>query len=204
MYHLYTAGTANGRRPAVMLEECGLPYVVHKVDLAKGDNKKPDFLKLNPQGAIPVLVEGEGEKRQVLSQSGAILLHLAEKTGKFLPKDPAERATALQWFMMVQTDVAPASSAIFHNSMAVPEKSEANIKFFTDRFLGLLKTVDGRLKENKFVGGESPSIADFALITVVAARQDAIDKAPGLDAVKRWAREMKARPGIAKALEVAA
>src|SRR5438067_13336755 len=108
MIDLFTSATGNGRRAAVMLEECGLPYKAHKIDLTKGDNKQPQFLKMNPAGAIPVIVdhEGPGGKSIIVSQSGAILLYLAEKTGKFMPKDPAKRAHAYQWFMQAATDVA--------------------------------------------------------------------------------------------------
>lgn len=200
MYHLYMAPTGNGRRPAVMLEECGLPYTVHKVDLAKGDQKKPEFLALNPQGSIPVLVEEAGGKKTALAQSGAILLHLAEKTGKFLPKDPAARATALQWFMAAQTDAAPASSAIFYASSALPDKSAGNTQFYEGRLVNVMKAFDHQLGKNPFLAGSEPTIADFALITIVAGRQELLDKTPGLDHLKKWAATMKARPGVAKGL----
>jgi GSH-dependent disulfide-bond oxidoreductase len=199
MYHLYMAPTGNGRRPAVMLEECGLPYKVTKIDMAKGEHKKPEYLALNPQGAVPVLLE-EGAKPIALPQSGAILLYLAEKTGKFLPKDPAQRAKTLQWFMAAQTDAAPSSSAIFYASSALPDKTPANTKFYEDRLLNVLKAFDAQLKDNTYVAGAEPTIADFALITVVAGRQELLDKTSGLDNLKKWAAAMKARPGTAKAL----
>lgn len=201
MYHLYMAPTGNGRRAAVMLEECGLPYTVHKVDLAKGDQKKPEFLALNPQGTIPVLVEDSGGKKTALAQSGAILLHLAEKTGKFLPKDPAARAETLQWFMAAQSDAAPASSAIFYASSALPDKTPSNTQFYEGRFLNLMNVFDRRLGEKAYLAGAEPTIADLALISVVAGRQELIDKAAGLDNLKKWAAKMKARPGVAKALQ---
>ncbi|MGH6953163.1 MAG: glutathione S-transferase family protein [Alphaproteobacteria bacterium] len=202
MYHLYLAATANGRRPAVMLEECGIPYTAHKIDLAKGEQRKPEYLALNPQGTVPVLVEEEGGKKTALGQSGAILLHLAEKTGKFLPKEPAARATALQWFMMAQTDAAPTSSAIFFASSTLPDKSPANTQFFEGRFVNMMKVFDQRLGQSAYLAGAEPTIADFALITVAAGRQELIDKTPGLDSLKKWLAKMKARPGVAKALQL--
>jgi GST-like protein len=100
MIDLYLAPTANGLRASVALEEAGLAYRAHKVDLAKGEQRAPEFLKLNPAGAIPVIVDsdGPGGKPLTLSQSGAIILYVADKCGKFLPKDAARRAIALQWF----------------------------------------------------------------------------------------------------------
>jgi GST-like protein len=115
MIDLYTSSTGNGRRATLALEECGLPYRVHKLDLAKGDTKNADFLKINPAGAIPAIVDpqGPGGKPLTLAQSGAIVLYAAEKSGKLLPKDPAKRAEAFYWFMQATTDVAPTSSTIF-------------------------------------------------------------------------------------------
>ncbi|MBI3709013.1 MAG: glutathione S-transferase N-terminal domain-containing protein, partial [Proteobacteria bacterium] len=136
MIDLYTAATGNGRRAAVMLEECGLPYRAHAVDLAKGGGKTPDFLKLNPMGAIPVIVDkdGPGGRALTLSQSGAILIYLAEKSGKFLPKDAAKRADALQWLMHVMSDQQPTSSAMFYVSQ-LPDKPVSAAGLFEGRLV---------------------------------------------------------------------
>ena len=200
MYHLYMASTGNGRRAAVMLEECGLPYTLHKVDLAKGEQKTPEFLAMNPQGAIPVLVEETGGQKTALAQSGAILLHLAEKTGKFLPKDAGTRAQALRWMMTALTDAAPASTAIFLSSGPLPDKSAGNTQFFENRFLNLMKLFDQQLAKSAYLAGTEPTVADLALIPIVAGRQELVDKAPGLENLKRWTAAMKARPATAKAL----
>ncbi len=203
MYHLYYAQTGNGRRPAVMLEECGLAYKATKLDMAKGEHKAPDYLALNPQGAVPVLVIEDGGKTTALAQSGAILLHLAETTGKFLPKDPAARANVMQWFMTAQTDAAPASSAIFLASAGtLPDKSPANSAFFESRLLSLFKLFDGQLGKSAYLAGSEPTIADFALITVVEGRASLLEKTPGLEGLKRWHAAMKARPATAKALKI--
>jgi GST-like protein len=199
---LYVAGTGNGRRAALMLEECGVAYKVKPVDLSKGESKTPDFLKMNPLGAIPVIVdnEGPGGKPLTLSQSGAIALYLAEKTGKLLPKDPAKKALALQWFMHVVTDEQPTSSAIFYASN-LKEKSETTVSAFETRLLNFFKTVDKRLGESEYLAGEF-SLADLALYPVVAARQALIDKAGGLDNLKAWAAKIGARPGVARGMKV--
>jgi GST-like protein len=202
MIHLYTAGTGNGRRASVMLEECGLEYAAHKLDLMKGDQKKPEYLAINPAGAIPAIVDdqGPGGKKVTLAQSGAILLYLAEKTGKFLPKDPARKAEALQWFMAVATDVAPASSAIFYMTQRAPDKTPANQQFLEGRFLDMLKTCDAKLAKSKYLAGDEVTVADLALIPVIDARKDMLAKAAGLDNLKRWAAAMNARPGVQKGL----
>ena len=116
MIDLYLAGTANGLRASVALEEAGLPYRAHKVDLAKGEQRSPEFLKLNPAGLIPVIVDHDGPhgKPLTLSQSGAILLYAAEKSGRLLPKDIARRTVALQWLMQAASDIAGASNTVFH------------------------------------------------------------------------------------------
>ena len=200
MIKLYTAGTGNGRRASVMLEECGLPYTTHKLDLAKGEQRTPDFLKINPAGTIPAIVDDSSGKPTPLAQSGAILLYLAEKTGKFLPKDPAKKARALQWFMQVATDIAPASSTIFYMTQKAPDKTPGNQQFVEGRFIDMMKTCDGQLAKSKYLAGDEVTVADLALIPVVDGRKELMAKTPGLDNVKRWAAEMLARPGVKKGL----
>lgn len=202
MIHLYTAGTGNGRRASVMLEECGLQYALTKIDLTKGEQKKPEFLAINPAAAIPAIVDdqGPGGKKVTLAQSGAILLYLAEKTGKFLPKDPAKKATALQWFMAASTDVAPASSTIFYMTTHAPDKTPGNQQFLETRLINMLKPFDAQLARNKYLAGDEVTVADLALIPVVDGRKALLEKAPGLDNLKRWHAEMTARAGVKKGL----
>ena len=205
MIELYTYGTGNGRRASVMLEECGLPYNVHKVDLAKGEQKAPWYLKLNPAGAIPVIVdpEGPGGKPITLAQSGAICLYLAEKTGKFLPKDPARRALAYQWLMHTMSDEAPTSGAINQLTSFVPDKSSSTMAYFENRLVNFFRYANSRLGEAEYLAGEL-SVADFALYTVVAGRKEMIEKLTGLDNLKRWTATMGARAGVAKGMKVPA
>jgi GST-like protein len=121
MIDFYTFATANGHRVAVALEETGVPYTVHKVDLQKGEQKRPEFLAINPTGRIPAIVDrdGPGGKPLVLTQSFAILVYLAERGGGLLPTDPRSRARCLEWLMFVITDVsAPIGQAFFLNRLA--------------------------------------------------------------------------------------
>ena len=223
MIDLYTASTGNGRRATIALEECGLAYRVHKLDLSKGEAKTPGFLKINPAAAIPAIVDsdgpggkpvnlsqsgaipaivdadGPGGKPLNLSQSAAIVLYCAEKSGKLIPKDPAKRAEAYQWFMQAATDVAPTSSNIFYISTHVPVKDPGNTAYFEQKLLTMLGVVDKQLDGRDYIAGEI-SIADIALYPVVAGRKALIDAAPGLANVKAWAARMAARPAVAKAI----
>src|SRR3979411_2480643 len=115
MIELYAAGTSNGMRARIAVEECGLAYRFHPIDLQKGEQKAPGFLAMNPMGQIPVLVdsEGPGGKPLTLSQSTAILLYCAEKSGRCLPRDPAARAAMLQALMSASTDITPMLGALF-------------------------------------------------------------------------------------------
>src|SRR5262244_4161040 len=134
MIDLYTYATSNGQRASIMLEECGLPYKAIKVDLEKGEQKTPTYLKINPSGQIPAMVDPDrpGGKPLVLAQSGAIILYLAEKTNKLLPRDPAKRASAQQWFMQTMTDVAPSSVILFVVG-TIPEVTTSTRMLFEQR-----------------------------------------------------------------------
>jgi GSH-dependent disulfide-bond oxidoreductase len=203
MIDFYTAGTANGHRAAIALEESGLAYRAHKLNLQAGDQRKPEYLKINPAGAIPAIVddEGPGGKPLALAQSGAIVLYVAEKSGKFLPKDPARRAAALQWLLYACSDVAGGSGTLFQLSMVAPEKSAPNVEFFEKRLVNALRAADERLASREYLADEI-SVADLALYPVVATRKPVIEKHGGLPNLAKWAERMAARPGIAKGMQV--
>ena len=203
MIDLYLAGTANGLRASVALEECGLAYTAHKIDLTKGEQRTPEFLKLNPAGQIPVIVDrdGPGGKPLTLAQSGAIILYCAEKSGKFLPKDPAQRANVLQWFMQGATDLAPTSGAIFQLEVVAPEKNAAITEHFKKRLLSFFGVCDKRLEGRDYLAGEL-SVADFMVYPNFAARKALVDAAGGFANLQRWGASMAARPGVQKGMKV--
>jgi GST-like protein len=205
MIDLYTSGTGNGFRAAIVLAESGLPHRVHKIDLTKGEQKTAEFLKRNPAGAIPVMVDGDGPdgKDVTVSQSGAIALYLAEKSGKFLPKDAARRARVWQWFMQATTDVAPSSGLVSMGGRALPDKSPANTAFFENRLLGFLRLCDGQLAGQDFLAGEI-SVADFALYPVVATRLALVENSGEMPNLTRWAATMAARPGVQRGMQLPA
>ena len=205
MIDFYTAATSNGQRVAITLEELGLPYTAHKLSLPNGDQKKPSYLAINPAGMIPAIVDHDGPSGQPLSlaQSGAIVMYLAEKTGKLLPTDAARRAVARQWLMQACADCAGASSALFLTSNMAPEKSPSNVEFFEGRLLRFFRDADARLKGRDFLADEL-TIADLALYPIYAARKGVADRAGDLPNLTRWGALMAARPGVIKGLAATA
>jgi GSH-dependent disulfide-bond oxidoreductase len=205
MIDLYTYQTSNGQRAAIMLEECGFPYRVHKIDLFKGEQQHPDYLAKNPVGAIPTIVDddGPGGRPLTLTQSGAIALYLAEKAGRFVPADPLRRIAAMQWLMYGMTDCAPASANLFLLGVRAPEKSEQNLAWLTERMLRYFRVVDRRLADREYLADEL-SVADFSLYPVYAVRKAKIDEADGdLPNLARWGAGLAARPGVAKGMGAA-
>ena len=203
MIDLYAAGTSNGMRARIALEECGLPYKLNFIDLAKGEHKTPQFLAMNPNGQIPVIVdhEGPGGKPLTLSQSTAILLYCAEKSGKFLPKDPGARAAMLQALMSASTDVTPVFGALTGLANAKPAH-DPSVQTFKDRLRGLFKVWDEQLGKRKFAGGDEISVADLSLFAgywrAKGAQPALLEGFPNLT---RWAEEMASRPAIQRALK---
>jgi GST-like protein len=193
MIDLYTAATMNGRRAALALAECGLPHRCHRLDLQQGDQHKPDFIEMNPQGTIPLIIDdaGPGGEPIRITQSGAIVLYCAEKSGTLIPHDPRRRSEAFEWFMQAVTDVGPSSSAMFQLSLA-PENSAANNSHFEQRFLKHCTNVDARLEDRDFLAGEF-SIADIALYPVIAVRSALIDATTGLANLKGWRQRIATR-----------
>jgi GST-like protein len=202
MIDLYTYATSNGRRASVALEECGLAYRVHQINIEKGEQRRRSFLKINPMGQIPAIVDhdGPGGKTLSLAQSGAIVLYAAEKSGRLLPKSALRRALAYQWFAQVMSDVAPASAALFYVTMWVPGKPKAARKYFHERLVDALRHCDRRLGEADYLAGEY-SIADVALYPTVAVRSDIIARVKGLKNLKRWAKRVGARPAVRRGMK---
>ncbi|HWQ39166.1 MAG TPA: glutathione S-transferase N-terminal domain-containing protein [Burkholderiales bacterium] len=201
MIDLYFAPTANGLRASLVLEETGLAYRLHKIDLMKGEQRSAEFLKLNPAGLIPVIVDsdGPGGKPLTLSQSGAIVLYCAEKSGKFLPRDARQRAIAMQWFMQAASDIAGTSGTIFRLEVTAPEKSTANVEYFKKRLLDFFAVCDEALEGREYLAGEL-SVADLMLYPNFAARKALIDQAGGFANLQRWGATMAARPAVARGM----
>lgn len=201
MIDLYVWGTANGLRASLALAECGLEHRVHKVDITKGEARRPEFLKLNPAGAIPVIVDqdGPGGKPLTLAQSGAIVVYACEKAGRFIPTDLRRRALAAQYFAMALTDIAGTSGAIFRLEFVVPEKSAANTDVFKGMLLNYFRVIDQHLAGRDYLA-DAISFADLALYPNYAARKALIEAAGAMPHLKAWGERMAARPGVQKGM----
>jgi len=201
MIDLYMWGTGNGLRASVVLAETGLPHRVHKVDLTKGEQRRPEFLKLNPAGVIPVIVDqdGPGGRPLTLAQSGAIIVYCCEKAAKFIPTEPRRRAMAAQWFLQAATDVGATGTAVFQLEVAAPEKSPAIVDFFKRRLVAYFRNVDQHLAGREYLADEV-SFADFMLYPNYALRKAIVDAAGGMDNLQRWGERMAARPGVQKGM----
>ena len=203
MIDLYAAGTSNGMRAKIMLEECGVPYKLHPIDLTKGEQKTPEFLARNPWGMIPVIVDHDaaGGMPVTMSQSVAILVYLAEKTGKFMPQEPAKRAAFWQALMCATSDMGPTLGSIFVISRS-KEPHKPSQQIFEDRWKDYMKAWDGTLAKQKYCAGDEVSIADFALYAVIGrAKQVVPALIEGYKNLDRWAAEIGARPGVQKGMK---
>ncbi len=200
MIELYTAPTPNGHKVSIALEELGLPYKVHAIDLMKGDQKKPEYLKVNPNGRIPTIVDTENDNFAVF-ESGAILIYLAEKTGKLLPKDPKGRSLALQWLMFQMGGVGPMMGQANVFFRYFPEKIQPAIDRYQNECRRLFEVLDRRLGQSEWLADEY-SIADIATWPWVRTYKWSGAKIDGLSNLKRWLDAMYARPACVKGIEV--
>jgi len=203
MIDLYTWTTPNGRKISIMLEEAGLPYRVHPVNIGKDDQFKPDYLKINPNGKIPSIVDPEGPDGKPMSvmESGAILIYLADKTGKLLAKSGRDRYVALQWLMFQMGGVGPMFGQTHHFLRAAKEPVPYAIERYTkekDRLYGVL---DKRLGEAKYLAGEY-SIADIATYPWVARYEWHKTDLNAYPNVKRWFDAIGARPEVKRGMAV--
>jgi len=203
---LYTWPTPNGHKIHIMLEETGLEYRVHPIDIGAGEQFKPDFLAISPNNKIPAMVDqrGPGGKPFALAESGAMLFYLASKTGKFLPADVRERWEAMQWVMFQMGHIGPMLGQAHHFLQYAPEKIEYAMNRYRNEAKRLYGVVDKHLKENKWIAGGAYSIADMSIMPWLRfpERQGVnIDEYPNLRA---WRDRIAARPAVKKALEVLA
>jgi GST-like protein len=201
---LYTWGTPNGRKVSVMLEECGLPYTVHKIDISKNDQFTPGYVAINPNSKIPAIVDPDGPKGKKLTlfESGAILIYLAEKTGKFLTREPFDRYIVLQWLMFQMGGVGPMFGQAHHFMRAAKEQIPYGIERYGNEAKRLYGVMNKRLGEAKYLAGDDYSIADIATYPWVARHEwhrVALEDFPN---VKRWYDTIGARPAVARGMAV--
>ena len=205
MITLYTWGTPNGRKVSIMLEECGLPYRVNAIDITQGEQFAPEFVAINPNSKIPAMVDPEGPDGwpMTLFESGAILLYLAGKTGRFLPVCERGKYEATQWLMFQMGGVGPMFGQTHHFLRFAPEPLPYAIKRYHTETARLYGVLDKRLGEADFLAGEY-SIADMATFPWVARHEwQKIDLADYLN-VQRWYATIAARPAVQRGMAVPA
>ncbi len=205
MIELHTWSTPNGRKVSVMLEECGLPYSVHKVNIGQGEQFQPEFLSISPNNRIPGIVDPKGPdgKELKLFESGAILVYLAGKTGKFLPTAARGKYIALQWLMFQMGGVGPMFGQAHHFLRAAPEPVPYGIKRYTDETRRLYGVLDKRLAEVAYLADEY-SIADIATFPWIARHEwHKVDLAE-FPNVKRWYDTINRRPAVVRGMAVPA
>jgi GST-like protein len=200
---LYTWGTPNGRKASIMLEEVALPYRVLPIDISKGAQHTPEFLAINPNGRIPAIVdpEGPGGKPIRVFESGAILIYLAEKTGKLLSAEPRRRMETLVWLMFQMGGVGPMFGQAHHFLRAAPEPVPYGIERYTKETRRLYGVLNGRLGEAAYLAGEY-SIADIATYPWVARHDWHKVELKDFPNVARWYEAIGARPAVARGMRV--
>lgn len=200
MIDLYTAATPNGFKASIALEELGLPYTVHALDLGAGDQKRPEFLAINPNGRIPTIVDREAGDFAVF-ESGAILIYLAEKTGRLMPSDIEGRSQVLQWLMFQIGGIGPmqgqANVFVRYFEPQLPEV----IARYQNETRRLFAVLDARLRDRDYLCGDF-SIADIANWAWVRSWKWARIDVDGLDHLMRWHERMAARPGCQRGVAV--
>ncbi|HEY8244566.1 MAG TPA: glutathione S-transferase family protein [Casimicrobiaceae bacterium] len=202
MIDLHAGKSSNSQRVSIVLEECGLPYRVHRYSLMDGEHKTPAFAALNPAGMVPVIVDddGPGGSPITLTQSGAIAVYLAEKAGRFVPRDALARTRVLEWMAFTTSDIVGASAGIFVNTAILPDRSPANVAFYEERLLRYLRVADARLAGREWLADEL-SVADFSLYPVVAVRASLIERSDGMTHLERWRDELAARPAVDRGMK---
>ena len=202
MIDLYTWSTPNGRKVSIMLEECGLPYTVHPIDITKGEQLRPEFLEISPNNKIPAIVDRDSG--QSVFESGAILIWLAERTGLFLPSAPAARIATLEWLMFQMGGVGPMLGQAHHFLKFNPGKAPYAEERYGAEARRLYGVLDRRLAEMPYLAGQDLTIADFATWPWLSRWEwQGIDMAE-FPQVRRWYRELAARPGLQRGYDVPA
>jgi len=201
---LYSWGTPNGRKISVALEELGLKYQVFPINISKDEQFAPDFLKISPNNKIPAIVDHEppwGGGPYSLFESGAILIYLADKTGKLIPPGPKGRYDCLQWLMFQMGGLGPMLGQAHHFRRFAPEQLPYAIKRYTDECARLYRVMDKRLGEAEYLAGEY-SIADIASYPWITRHEWQGQSLADYPNLKRWYDAIAARPAVKRGFEV--
>lgn len=206
MIDVYNWPTPNGHKIHIMLEETGLEYRIHPVDIGAGEQFEPGFLKISPNNKIPAIVDGDGPGGQplALAESGAILIYLAEKAGRLLPSGARQRHACLQWLMFQMGHIGPMLGQAHHFRGYAPKRISYGIERYTREANRLYGVLDGRLADAAFLAGADYSIADIATFPWLRSHRKQgvdLDKYPH---VGRWFDEISERPAVKRGLQAMA
>ena len=199
MIDLYTAPTPNGHKISIALEELALPYELHLLDLGRNEQKEPWFTAINPNGRIPAIVDRANDGFAVF-ESGAILVYLAERTGRLMPQDPKGRSLVLQWLMFQMGGIGPmmGQANVFYRYF--PEKIQPAIDRYQGECRRLFRVLDGHLAQHEFLAGEY-SIADIANWAWVRTHRWSGVDTEGLPHLQRWIGQIRQRPAVQRGIE---
>ena len=206
MIEVYSWATPNGHKVHIMLEECGLPYRVHAVDIGAGDQFKREFLAISPNNKIPAIVDPDGPDGQPISlfESGAILLYLAAKADRFLPKDVRAKYEVLQWLMFQMGGVGPMLGQAHHFRIYAPEKIPYAIDRYTNEAHRLYGVLNRQLANHKYIAGAEYSIADIATFPWLRSWKNQGINWDDFPHLRGWFDEVSARPAVMRGVEVLA
>ena len=212
MIEIYTWPTPNGHKVHIMLEETGLPYRVHAVDIGNGDQFKPEFLGISPNNRIPAIVDSDGPSGETarnsasmpLFESGAILVYLASKSGRLLPENPRHRWSTLQWLMFQMGSIGPMLGQAHHFLSYAPEKISYAMNRYTNEANRLYGVPDRRLGESEFVACAEYTIADIAIMPWLRSNKKQGVNMAQYPNVKRWFDAINERPAVKRGLAVLA
>ena len=204
MIEVFTWPTPNGHKVHIMLEECGLVYEPIPVNIGSGDQFKPEFLAISPNNKIPAITDPQGPDGKPVSlfESGAILLYLAAKTGKFLPKTDREKFEELQWLMFQMGGVGPMLGQAHHFRMYAPEKIGYAIDRYSNEAKRLYGVIDRRLAKSRYLGGKSYSIADIATFPWLRSWENQGIVLGDYPHLEKWFNEIAARPAVQRGVKV--
>lgn len=212
--HLYTAATMNGYKPVIFLEEAGVPYDLTFIDFSKREQKAPEYLKINPNGRIPAIVDRANVDRAnvdrangefAVFESGAILWYLAEKYGRFLPVDGNGRSETLQWLMFQMAGVGPTmGQAMYFQRIAAPngQNEPFSTRRYVDESRRLLEVLNARLADHQWLAADQYTIADMATYPWARAYVWAKVSTEGLDHLRQWFERLEERPALRRALTI--
>lgn len=206
MIDVYSMATPNGHKVHIMLEECGLPYRAHNIDIGKGDQFTPEFLAISPNNKIPAIVDPDGPDGQPMSmfESGAILVYLASKVNKFLGQTDREKFTVLQWLMFQMGGLGPMLGQAHHFRIYAPEQIEYAVNRYTNEAKRLYGVMDKQVSKTKFIAGNTYTIADMAIFPWLRNWQNqGIDWAE-YPHLKHWFDTIAARPAVQRGVQVLA